>query len=41
MASRIQELLHEIEIAEFGMKMGRILKAPMDGLIEYHLEITK
>ena len=28
-------------VAEFGMKMGKILKAPMDGLIEYHLEVTK
>lgn len=31
--------LLEPVVEEFGMKMGRILKAPMDGLIEYHLNI--
>lgn len=35
------KFLLEPVVKEFGMKMGRILKAPMDGLIEYHLEITK
>ena len=25
-------------VEEFGMKMGVILKAPMEGLIKYHLE---
>lgn len=31
--------LLEPVVKEFGMKMGRILKAPMEGLIEYHLRI--
>ena len=35
------KFLLEPVVKEFGMKMGRILKAPMDGLIEYHLEVTK
>ena len=27
-------------VREYGMEMGNILKAPMDGLVRYHLEIT-
>jgi hypothetical protein len=29
--------LLEKVVVEFGMKMGTILKAPMEGLIKYHL----
>lgn len=30
--------LLEPVVAEFGMKMGKIMRAPMDGLIKYHLQ---
>ena len=35
-AFHYQELLHEVSL-EFGTKIGRIIQAPIDGLVEYHL----
>lgn len=36
-AYHFKELLQPV-VEEFGMKMGNILKAPMEGLVRYHLE---
>ncbi len=36
-AYHYQDLLHEVG-AEYGAKVGRIIQAPIDGLVEYHME---